>query len=300
MATTREIEIGENLRKKGYSDNQIVAAIKYRREKERVEAINRKNDEKRAEYLKEQESRNDVSVADEFWDTYQDGKFNREDFRLNEDGAVEKRIEEGWELVPTKVLGMKIPSHDNIYNALTSEAEQSKYRPILNEETQLYEWHSVKDGETEKVDDDSKIKKLDLQNPNAANEHKDSKFKVKDGKWHKVGEDGNLIEILESTELSLINDLDRLHEDARTVKDTKYIIPSGAREIVIPDNAEVIDRGSYVAALWTNSEGEKIVARRGGDGKWYEPNVELKSIVDYGDPKLVYTHDRDKKTKKRR
>ena len=101
MATTREIEIGENLRKKGYSDNQIVAAIKYRREKERVEAINRKNDEKRAEYLKEQESRNDVSVADEFWDTYQDGKFNREDFRLNEDGAVEKRIEEGWELVPT-------------------------------------------------------------------------------------------------------------------------------------------------------------------------------------------------------
>ena len=30
------------------------------------------------------------AVNTEFWDTYQGGQFNREDFRLNEDGVIEK------------------------------------------------------------------------------------------------------------------------------------------------------------------------------------------------------------------
>ena len=120
MATTREIEIGENLRKKGYSDNQIVAAIKYRREKQRVDAINRQNAKKREEYLEAELAKNDVTRKDSlYWNVfYKDGpgfidpknimSFSGVDFlqadkkvdpnnprgafKLNEDGSVETTL----------------------------------------------------------------------------------------------------------------------------------------------------------------------------------------------------------------
>ena len=87
------------------------------------------NVEKKEEVVtSEQETKaREQSVNTEFWETYQGGQFNREDFKLNEDGVIEKTLKDGTTtLMPAQNKVSKGSGLDNIYNELNKEEDYYK------------------------------------------------------------------------------------------------------------------------------------------------------------------------------
>tara|TARA_R110000824_G_scaffold136250_3_gene299840 strand:+ start:3369 stop:5423 length:2055 start_codon:yes stop_codon:yes gene_type:complete len=58
---------------------------------------------------------------EKFWDTYQGGTFNREDWRLNTDGVAERNVNGKWKLMSAHDKVSTDSGLDNIYNALKAQ-----------------------------------------------------------------------------------------------------------------------------------------------------------------------------------